>query len=126
VAMVEGLLGELLPKPPPRKLAAKHKHTEAMYTSAGKRPKEDPLAKKVDVLTVAFAQIKSLLMKLQLGEKLVSSHEAPTLESPILEEDVIQFYESEGDEVTSEIQSQGSYDPRMLIRGLQKAHSQSR
>ncbi len=67
---------------------------------AGKRSKEDPLAKEVDVLTAEFAQIKSLFVNLQTSEKRVSSGEALTLESPISEEDVMsvtashsQFYE---------------------------------
>ncbi len=49
IAMVEGLLGESLPTPPlpPRKSATKRKHAEATGASAGKRSKEDPLAKKV-------------------------------------------------------------------------------
>ncbi len=56
ITMVEGLLGESLPTPPPRKLATKRKHTEATGDSAGKQSKEDHLAKKMDVL------IKALLM----------------------------------------------------------------
>ncbi len=116
--MVEGLLGESLPTPlPPRKSATKRKHAEATGASAGKRSREDPLAKKVDVLMAEICQIKALLMNLHTGEKLVSSVEAPTLESPISEEDImsmtashIQFYDEEEREVISEIQSQVSYD----------------
>ncbi len=90
-------------------------------TNSGTKPffeyQEDPLAKKVDVLTAEFSQIKALLMNLHMGEKLVSSVEAPTLESPISEEDIMsmttshtQFYDEEEREVISEIQSQVSYD----------------
>ncbi|ROL50131.1 hypothetical protein DPX16_15172 [Anabarilius grahami] len=85
--------------------------------SAGKRPKEDPLVKKVEVLTAEFAQIKSLLMNLQPGEKLVSLVEAPTMESPIAEEDALslvashnQFYDEEEVEVISDLQSHFSHD----------------
>ncbi len=71
----------------------------------------------MDVLTAEFSQIKALLMNLRTGEELVSSVEAPTLESPISEEDVMsmtashtQFYDEEEREVISEIQSQVYYD----------------
>ncbi len=64
------------------------------------------------MLTAEFCQIKALLMNLHTGEKLVSSVEAPTLESPIYEEDIMsmtashtQFYNVEEREVISEIQS---------------------
>ncbi len=117
IAMVLGLLGESLPTPPPHKSATKRRHTEATGASAGKRSKKDPLAKKVDVLTAEFSQIKALLMNLQTGKKLVASVEAPTLESPISEEDFMsmtashtQFFDEEEREVISEIQSQVSYD----------------
>lgn len=41
--------------------AAKHKHAKTRAASAGKRSREDPLAKKVDRLSAEFAKIKYLL-----------------------------------------------------------------
>jgi hypothetical protein len=119
ITMVQGLLGESLPPPPPRKTTSKRKNTESTSASAGKRSKEDPLGKKVDVLAAEFAQIKALLMKLQPGERLVSSVEAPAMESPIGEEDILsmaasqsQFYDDVDGEmqVLSDHQSQFSHD----------------
>lgn len=114
---MEGLLGESLPPPPLSKATHKRRNVESTSASAGKRCKEDPLVKKVDVLTAEFAQIKSLLMNLQPGEKLVSVVEAPTIESPIVEEDALsmavshnQFYDEEEVEVISDHQSHLSHD----------------
>ncbi|KAI7797622.1 hypothetical protein IRJ41_019506, partial [Triplophysa rosa] len=124
VVMVEKLLGESLrppqstPTPPStqHKAAAKRRHTETRAASAGKRSKEDSLTKKVDRLSAEFAQIKSLLMKLQSAEKLIPSVEAPTMESPMLEEDAMsvaashnQFF-GEEEQVFAELHSQVSHN----------------
>lgn len=93
---------------PQHKVMSKCKRMEAVSTSTSRRCKEDTLDKRIDALTLEFAQIKSLILNLQTGEATAPVMENPTRESPISEEDAMSMTASHGQ--FCEIHSQFSHD----------------
>lgn len=94
----------------------KRKRLETVSTTTNKSHKEDPLARKVEVLTSEFAQIKYLMLNPQPKEAPLPILENPNRELPNFEEDVLSIAASqnqsteERNEELSEIHSQFSLD----------------